>query len=493
MASATTLLGVLDPYVPSAEQPWTRERVQHLYLRAGFGADLATIDAGLALDPEQLVDQLIDQALAAPPPEAPFWGYWSRQDYIDNGDVDMEMYFTHKYELRMRWTREMISDSFRSKLALFWHNHFVTEEEVYDCNAFMWAYYDLLHRQAFGNFRTFVEEMGKNPAMLVYLNGNRNFAAEPNENYARELMELFTMGEGNGYTQNDIVEVARALTGWWVNMYDCDPEVFFVAENFDNTPKTIFGQTGNWGYDDVHELIFTARAQETAYHICEKLYRFYVYEKTDPAVVNALAQTFIDSGWEISTVLRQLFKSAHFFGDQLINTRIKSPFEVMVNLFTLTGMQAETDYPDEAISTLTYYAQEIGQETFNPIDVAGWPGYHTWLNENTMAFRWSFAGTFLFGYFAQNQNARNKLTQLALSLADGENGDEVLITQRLCRFFLQRELDEDLLQTAVQYFKGEVPENYFEDDQWNLYFPEAPYQVLNLLFFLTRLPEWQLC
>ena len=164
----------------------------------------------------------------------------------------------------------------------------------------------------------------------------------------------------------------------------------------------------------------------------------------------------------------------------------------MVNLFTLTGLEATTDYPNEGISTLTYYAQEIGQETFNPIDVAGWPGYHTWLNENTMAFRWSFASTFLFGYFAQNQNARNKLTQLALDLADGENSDEVLITQRLCRFFLQRELDADL-QTAIQYFKGEVPENYFEEDQWNLYFPEAPYQVLNLLFFLTRLPEWQLC
>lgn len=493
MAIATSSLGVLDPYIPDDNMPWNRSRVQHLYLRMGFGASLATVDAGLSQSPTDLVDQLIDSVINMPAPEPPFWAFWTAADYEANDDGTMDMYFTHKYELRMRWSGEMVTQGLRSKLALFWHNHFVTEEEVYDCNAFMWSYYDLLHRMAVGNFRTFVEEMGKNPAMLVYLNGNQNIAAAPNENYARELMELFTMGESNGYTQDDIVAVARGLTGWYVDMYACDPTVTFNPANYDNGIKNIFGTAGNWGYDDVHELIFTLRAQETAHYICEKLYRYFVYEKPDAEVVSELAATFIDSGWEISEVLRKLFKSAHFFSDRYINTCIKSPSEVMINLFTLLGLEAGTDYGEDELGTLTYYLQELGQEVFNPVDVAGWTGYHDWLNENTLAFRWSFSATYLFGYFANNENVRNKLVQLALTLGEGEISDEVLLTERLTTYFLNQELDPDLLATAVLYFKGEVPENYFENDEWNLYFPEAPYQILNLLFYLTRLPEWQLC
>ncbi|MEM1214978.1 MAG: DUF1800 domain-containing protein [Bacteroidota bacterium] len=490
--TAATLLGVLDPYVPDAAMPWNAARVQHLYLRLGFGADLARVTAGLALSPAELVDQLIDDIVSQGPPEPPYWGYWSRQDYEDNNDGDEDLYFVHKFELRRRWTSEMITEGLRSKLALFWHNHFVTEEEVYDCNSHMWAYFELLHRRATGNFRQFVEEMGKNPAMLVYLNGNENIAAEPNENYARELMELFTMGEGNGYTQTDIVEVSRALTGWSVG-YNCETNVVFNPNEFDDGPKTIFGQTGNWNYDDVHELIFTERALETARYICGKLYRHFVYEKPSQEVIDALALTFMDNDWEIAPVLRQLFKSAHFFSDQFINTRIKSPQEVLVHLFTLLGLEAETDYPTEALDTLTYYAQELGQETFNPVDVAGWPGYHDWLNENTLTFRWSFTASFLYGYFSEYPTVRNKLVNLAIDLSDGVVNDEVLTTRRLVAFVLNQELDERLFETALQYFKGEVPENYFDEDQWNMYFPEAPYQVLNLLFYLTRLPEWQLC
>lgn len=112
------------------------------------------------------------------------------------------------------------------------------------------------------------------------------------------------MGEGNGYTQNDIVEVARALTGWRVNMYTCDPTVTFDPDLYDNTSKTIFGNAGNWGYDEVHELIFTLRADEVARYICSKLYRFYVYEAPDPVIVEGMAQTFRDNNWEIMPVLR---------------------------------------------------------------------------------------------------------------------------------------------------------------------------------------------
>lgn len=491
MTQTTVMTAALDPFVPTANDPWDMQRVQHLYARLGYGTHLATLREGLTLGPSELVDRLINDVLLMPPPEPPFWAFWTWTDYNAN-DPNNEMYFQHKNDLRVRWISEMMGEGLRSKMAMFWHNHFVTEDDVYDCNSYMWAYYDLIHRNVLGNFRDFVSRMGTNPAMLVYLNGNQNTAGQPNENYARELMELFTMGEGNGYTQDDIVEVARALTGWRVQMYECDPTVTFNPDLHDNGNKTIFGQTGNWGYDDVHELIFTLRANQTAYHICEKLYSYLVYEKVNPEVVTAMAQTFIDSNWSIAEVLRQLLKSGHFFDRRYINTRIKSPTEAMVAMFTRLGLVNEIDFNRSALDTVAYAGYELGQEVFNPVDVAGWPEYHSWLNENTLAFRWSFSSYLLFGFFAQNESARAKIAQLALDLGDGEIQNADLICRRLVSYLLNKDLDPDLQAVALQYFKGEIPENYFEDGTWNLYFPEVPYQVLNVMYYLTRLPEWQL-
>ena len=242
-----TLLPVntIDPYIPSTEKPWNAQRVQHLYSRLGHGASYADIQAGLAMSPTDLVDSLIDGVLALPDPTPPEWAFWTSTDYENQANEDLV--FIHKEEFSGRFVRRNDFGRYRRcarEVGDVWHNHFVTEEEVYYCNSFMWAYYDLLHKRVLGNFRTFVEEMGINPAMLVYLNGNLNVADEPNENYARELMELFTMGENNGYTQTDVVEVSRALTGYQVYMYECDPNVFFVPNDFDNGQKTIFGANG---------------------------------------------------------------------------------------------------------------------------------------------------------------------------------------------------------------------------------------------------------
>jgi len=286
--SAMLTVNTIAPFVPSASKPWNAQRIQHLYSRLGYGASLENIQTGLNSSPEELVDNIIDSILSMPAPEAPEWANWTYEDYNE----DQDLYFEHQAEIAMRWVREigLPAQHFRSKLALFWHNHFVAEQEVYDCTSYMWAYYNLLHTSVLGNFRTFVEDMGKNPAMLNYLNGDVNFVGEPNENYARELMELFTMGANNGYTQDDIEAVARALTGWTQEMYNCD-QPYFDPNLHDNGQKTIFGQTGNWNYDDVHELIFTLRKNEVAHYICEKIYKHFVYEKTDTDIVNAMAQT----------------------------------------------------------------------------------------------------------------------------------------------------------------------------------------------------------
>lgn len=478
----------LAPYQPSAEKPWNEQRVQHLYARLGFGAGHHTVNAGLSLSPQALADQLLDGAANLPDPDAPYWANWAYDDYPDD---DMQTYFEVKSAFFRRWIQEMATESVRAKLALFWHNHFVTRENDYFCNSFMWHYYDLLHRRAFGNFRTFVEEMGIDPAMLTFLNGNQNIAEQPNENYARELMELFTMGEGNGYTQNDIVEVARALTGWRVNMYSCDPTVTFDPNLYDNTTKTIFGHGGNWGYDDVHELIFTLRSEEVANYICSKLYRFYVYEEPDPVIVQGMAQTFRDNNWEIMPVLRQLFHSEHFYEQRFINARVRSPLEALVGVIRRAGGIWEEDYNEDLIGYLTFLSGNLGQEVFNPVDVAGWPEHHSWLTENTLTARWSGCENVLYS-MTGSQAFLDRLRDMAIDRVGLEETDPAVITQSLATLFLNRPLEGRLLEVATLYFKGDVPDNYFEDGTWSLYYGAVPWQIVNLFVHLVRLPEWQL-
>ena len=487
-APTSFLVNTLDTYQPSADKPWNTSRIQHLYQRLGFGASRQNIIDGLTQSPEVLVDALIDAIVNMDAPEAPEWAYWTWDDYND----DIDLYQQHQSDIMIRWVREMADPTlqFRSKLALFWHNHFVTEYEVYSCPSYMWAYFNLLHVQCLGNFKSFIEEMGTNPAMLNYLDGDQNFAGEPNENYARELMELFTMGENNGYTQDDIVEVARALTGYTQDMYNCE-QPYFDANLHDFGPKTIFGQTGNWNYQDVHDLIFTVRKEQVKEFICTKIYKAFVYEKPDSIIIAAMGQTFEDNDWELAPVFRQLFKSEHFFEQRFVNAMIKSPLELYHGFIRQLDLEFGVDYTDDNIGDITFFTGRIGQEIFNPPDVAGWPGHHAWINENTLTQRWSQMQQVLFDSIADNDETRTKLRDLALELTDSSN-DVEFVTATLATFFLNTTLDDGLLETAVQYMKGEVPENYFMDGTWNLYFEEVPDQIINLLFYLTRLPEWQL-
>ena len=489
--TASLVLNTIDPFVPSADKPWTAERVRHLYNRLGFGASVATVNEGLLMTPSDLIDSLLDGVLNAEAPIAPYWAEWTVADY--EADPNEDLFFIHKEEFVGRWIREMMTkeSAVHAKIALFWHNHFVTEEEVYNCNSWAWEYYNLLHTNSLGNFRSFVEDMGKTAAMLVYLNGNQNYADEPNENYARELMELFTMGENNGYTQNDVVEVARALTGYQVN-YDCSSGSFFVPSLHDTSSKNIFGQTGNWNYDDVHELIFTLRATQTAEYICSKIYKHFVHDTVDQTIVAAMAQTFQDNNWDLAPVFRQLFKSEHFFEERFFNAKIKSPIETFASIALSTDADGETEITEETTYAVAFWASRLGQYLFNPVNVAGWPGQRTWLNENTMTNRWSFNTNFLYGDMADADTWRSKLRQLAIDLTDAAENDPEVITVALTEHFLNTNLPITNAAAAVEYFKGEVPQNYFDDGSWNLYYAEVPDQILNLFYYLIRLPEWQL-
>jgi uncharacterized protein (DUF1800 family) len=482
---APLVAGALDAYVPSADKPWNAQRVAHVYRRLGFGATVQQIQQGLSMTPGELIDQLLDTAANLGTPDPPYWSAYTYDDYA----ADPDQIFVHRAELVRRWMGEMIDEGIRAKFSLFWHNHFVTELDVYDCNNYLWDYFSMIHEYAFGNFRTFTREMGKNAAMLVYLNGNLNIADEPNENYARELMELFTMGESNGYTQVDIVNMARALTGWQAQMYECGVPYYNPALH-DNGSKTIFGQTQNFTFTNAHNLIFSARAEQTSRFIAGKIYKYFVYNKADNAVIEEMATTFKNNNWELLPMLKQLFKSEHFFDDKLFNAHLRDPLESMLPILKSAGVSSTQVTNTDWWDAMRYWSYQLGQDLFNPPNVAGWKGHRTWINESTLTTRWTYSA-YVSYFLTQEEPMREQLRQLAITLTNDSNNPAV-ITAALIQHFTGQNLEPVYLQAAIIYFKAGIPENYFQDGSWNLYWDEAPYQIVNMLYFLVRLPEFQL-
>ncbi|MEM8847378.1 MAG: DUF1800 family protein, partial [Bacteroidota bacterium] len=185
----------LAPYTT----PLDVSRAAHLYRRLGFSASVQTINAAVGQSAEALVDTLVDQALAAPVIPAPAWADWNNDDYPADDDLARQVRRAQQEEFEIAYGNALLDNNLRDRLSFFWHNHFVTEIDVYRCNSFLYYYINCLQRNAIGNFKTFVSEIGLTSAMLYYLDGARNRGNNPNENYARELYELFTLGEGNDY------------------------------------------------------------------------------------------------------------------------------------------------------------------------------------------------------------------------------------------------------------------------------------------------------
>lgn len=473
--------GTLAPYVPTSGAPWNRLRAQHLFRRLGFGASDDVITAAVQQAPDAVVDQLFTAMLAAPNLPEPEWSNWTIDDYTDFNAESGAQVLGYANE----WVGAMLENGAKERVTLFWHNHFVTRFEDYFCPSWAYHYHQLLQTYALGNFRDFVYEMGKAPAMLVYLNGVQNTRFEPNENYARELFELFTLGQDNGYTQSDIVNAARALTGWNGFSVACAP-ITFVSAFHDNGNKTIFGQTANIGYDELHEILFTERATEISEFICGKLYRHFVHPEPDADIISGLATTFRDNNWELEPVLRQLFKSEHFFDEKVIGTKIKSPLGLMIS----NVLESELIINNEVRDYILYSGYQLNQGLFNPIDVAGWPGDRDWVNTNTITGRWQISDAFIFLNF---QNAPNRLLSFAQALTTENANDPEWVTQAIVDFLVPNGLSTpEAYAAATDVFKWEVPQNYYDSGEWNLYWETVPAQVALLMQHVSRLPEYQL-
>jgi len=484
--------------------PLDKVRAAHLYRRLGFSASVETIDLAVGQDAGSLVDTLINEAVTMPPLAAPAWADWNNSNYPEDDDLARQIRRAQQEEWAVAYTNGLLNNNLRDRLSFFWSNHFVTELDVYDCNSFLYYYTNCLQRNAIGNFKTFVSEIGLTSAMLYYLDGVYNNGNNPNENYARELYELFTLGEGNGYTEQDIIETAKALTGY-VERGELGCEtVTFDPTKFDAGPKTILGQTGNWNYDDVIDILFQERPNEIAGFICQKLYEFFVHPDSDDDAGNAqniisqLANTMVANNFEIAPVLSQLFKSQHFFDDEAIGVIIKSPFDIYLNLINETNFA----YNDNTILNVIDTTRMLSQELFDPIDVAGWQRDRSWINTNFIIGRWLTVEVFLEIFYQADQEQFRTLAMDAVGPADSNTSNPETVVRALVNKFTPLGLlTAQDFENAMSVFKIEdVPEEYYGSDYipgglglWMLSVsPEVPQQVFLLLMHLSRQPEFQL-
>src|SRR5450432_2906961 len=277
-------------------------------------------------------------------------------------------------KLNIRWLDEMtVSDAqLREKISLFWHGHFATKTVniLYDQ-----ALLNVIREHAMGNFRDLLLNVSKTASMIQFLNNNQNKKSHPNENFARELMELFTIGRGH-YTENDVKESARAFTGWGT---DLQGEYDFRPRQHDDGIKTFFGKTGNLSGEDVLEILLAQK--QTALFITGKIYRYFVNETVDEERVNSLASRFYDSGYDIRALMISIFTASWFFDQKNIGSQIKSPVLWMVGLRRQLPMEIQNPAVQLVMERL------LGQVLFAPPNVAGWPGGKHWIDSSSLMLR----------------------------------------------------------------------------------------------------------
>lgn len=543
MSANPCLKGGLEPYIPRPEKPWNEKRIHHLYNRLSNGAPPSLISLAKGNTPSVLVNYLIDTAKKHPLPGEKVNSSTGTIDYtypwkLDNDYNDPQIYYKFLQLIRM-WFNGMLTEGVRHKLALFWSNHFVTGSSNYGSYP-SWAfqYYYVLHKHSLGNFRKFVYEIGRNPAMLHYLDGRLNRKGAPNENYARELLELFTMGPGH-YTEQDIEEIAKALTGWTLYIYDSNAGRSYIhpveyyepdysipgkSEEYKKIPfnpdlhqyggKKVFGKTfstnrvnpdfGRADYDNVHNLIFSERGNETARFICRKLYKFYMYNDAPEEIVEGLASVF-KQNWDIAATLKVLFSSEHFYEEESMGAMIKSNIDTLVHIFRSLDLKLNEDYYPydefgktvpannlnrDALLGFYYQASNLGQTLMDPVNVAGWPGHRSWLSEFVMVNRWRYIRD-QFDYYLPYQPTKDKYRKFLKEISKNSS-DPDLIVRKLIEYVITLPMSEDLIQTAVGVFKSGVPSNYYTDGTWTLDYSTVPQQFINVMKHISTLPEFQL-
>lgn len=352
--------------------------IQHLYWRAGFGINARDLNRLKHKSKTEIVNALFHKSSTSTDLELDLSEFKNYTVANFKKDATLREKLNQLSAKKVKdynkaWIERMMNPNelLREKMTLFWANHFVCLNRII---FFVQNYNNTLRSNALGNFGDFTKAISKQAAMIVYLNTKQNLKEKPNENFSRELLELFTLGVGN-YSEMDIKQVARAFTG-----YNNKPrgDFWFRKQFHDYGLKTIFGHSGYFSGDDVIDIILEQK--QCARFICRKIYSFFVNDTIDEERVEELATVFYKD-YNIETVMQYLFMSDWFYNEEYIGTKVKSPIELLVGITTSVPLEFEKNIDLLKIQKL------LGQILLNPPNVAGWKGGRSWIDNNTIMLR----------------------------------------------------------------------------------------------------------
>jgi uncharacterized protein (DUF1800 family) len=453
-------------YTPTAERPWDLKKAGHLFRRAAFGATHAELEQAVKAGPKATIDGLLTGG--EPNPD-----FDRTSDFM--ADPRSLPASSDNTRLSAWWLWRILHTAhpLREKLSVFWHNHFATSHAKVQNAQFMVGQYRLIHRHALGDFRELLHGLSFDPAMLVWLDAKESKKGKPNENYARELMELFSLGIGN-YTETDIREAAKAFTGYDVKA----GKMAFDPKQHDDGEKKVLGKAGKWKGDDIVRICLDQPACPR--FLARKLYAFLVSETATPTddLIQPLAEQYRASGFDTAKLVETILRSNHFFSPAAYRQRVKGPVDFAVGIVRgLEGTVGPLPLAEEL--------EKLGQALFAPPSVKGWDGGPTWLNAQTLLFRQNLA----LALTSTEDNRFGRRCDPAAALAKHNRTTDEQVVDFLLGVFVQHDVPkaarEKLLAYLAESKNAKTPAFWTSDD--------VTHHRLRTVAHLTlTLPEFQL-
>jgi uncharacterized protein (DUF1800 family) len=443
-------------------------RLQHLLRRTAFGYRTREWREWVQLGHKEAINKLVDydalpETIAALPVD-------SQGNLVTADDP---------YALRRYWLLRILETSrpLEETMTVFWHGHFATSDYKVQNGNVEWRQIQTFRKYAMGNFRELIGAIAVDPSMLIWLDGNNSKKAAPNENFSRELLELFTMGVDGGYTEHDVKEGAKAYTGW---TFDADrSQVSFRRNDFNDGDKTYLGHEGKWDID--HALDIVAAHPSTGRFISKKLFEFFAYDDPPKEELDRLSAVYFQSNYSIRELVRAVLMSTEFYSDKALYSRIKSPVQYAV-------MMCKTlDLPYQWINDMQNFTENMGQQLLNPPNVKGWKQGRSWINTNTMTARLNFATHvvdqlryrgLMRGHITTALTAFNRDADKAFSQAD-------TAVEAVWQWLLPDALMSEANQsTLVGYMNASAPKAPNSDYFWS--------RATGLVELVMTCPEYQL-
>jgi uncharacterized protein (DUF1800 family) len=519
------------PYTGS----WGPTQAMHLLRRTCFGYTVNEVKQLSQMGMEQAVDQLLDTDLPLPSPPL---NYYNTADITDpqiplgqtwvNDTQTLPQLLFPRSQSYKAWAIGLMlhqDTNIREKMTLFWHHHFATELEVIKDARGAYVLNSYHRKNCLGNFKQMVKDVSKDPSMLFYLNGYKNSKDAPDENYARELFELFTLGRGpdSGYTESDVIEAAKVLTGWRIN--PAPMESFFVPSQHHTGDKsfssffnhhTIKGKTGPDGAQEKDELVdmIFAKKEVVARFICRKIYRFFHYYHINATIENAviqeMARVLIDHNWEIKPVMSLFLKSNHFYEENSMACLIKNPLDFFIGFGRLFHVEIPSDPSAtyRAWSLIHFFVGTQGMDYNDPPSVSGWPAYHQepqyhqiWINSDTLSKRKQIVEMLFLPRGLTVQNTYIRIDLIAFVSEFSDPSDPNILVKEACEACVAFPISAPKQQEMKAILLGFQTGDFYWSGAWNAYrldpSNEQQRQIVFIRLFsmfqyLLSLPEYQL-